>query len=273
VTHTGLGASAAGLPQDRPADTDGRQVFRSPLAVAVWWLWALFAVGNLIDLAVQGRDHTSVVVAFALIFISGLVYAIALRPKIVAEPDELLIVNPVRLHRVGWAAVAGADTSDLLRVRCEWPTDGGTEPGTGTGTGQRAIYCWAVHSSRRRRMAADARAKGQARRAGGSGGSFAGGGGGGFGGSGGSLGGGAGSFGGGGRIGFGGFGSASYNAPPPAPLGLEAGKVIVNLTARAEQARAAAPDAQAVAPVSSWHWPAVAAIGVPALALLIAVLA
>jgi hypothetical protein len=138
-----------------------------------------------------------------------------------------------------------------------------------------------VHSSRRRRMAADARAKGQARRAGGSGGSFAGGGGGGFGGSGGggfggsggSLGGGAGSFGGGGRIGFGGFGSASYNAPPPAPLGLEAGKVIVNLTARAEQARAAAPDAQAVAPVSSWHWPAVAAIGVPALALLIAVLA
>jgi hypothetical protein len=255
VTHSGLGASAAGSPQDRPADIGDRQVFRSPLAVLAWWLWVLFAVGNLIDLAIQGRDHLSVVAAFALILISGLVYAIALRPKIVAEPDGLLIVNPVRVHRVGWAAVVGADTSDLLRVRCEWPTDGGT------GTGKRALYCWAVHSSRRRRLAADARAKGRARRVGGSGGS---------------IGGGGGGIGGGGRIGFGGFGgfgSAPDNAPPPAPLGLEAAKVIADLTARAEQARAAAPDAQAVPPVSSWHWPAVTAIGVPAVALLIAVLA
>jgi hypothetical protein len=246
--HSGLGASAAGSPPDRPADTGGRQVFRSPLAVAAWWLWVIFAVVNLIDLAIQGRDHTSVVVAFALILISGLVYAIALRPKIVAEPDGLLIVNPVRVHRVGWAAVVGADTSDLLRVRCEWPTDGGT------GTGKRSLCSWAVHSSRRRRLAADARAQGRARRVGGSGGSI----------------------GGGGRIGFGGFGgfgSASDNAPPPAPLGLEAAKVIADLTARAEQARAAAPDAQAVPPVSSWHWPAVTAIGVPAVTLLIAVLA
>jgi hypothetical protein len=248
--HSGLGASAAGSPPDRPADTGGRQVFRSPLAVAAWWLWVIFAVVNLIDLAIQGRDHTSVVVAFALILISGLVYAIALRPKIVAEPDGLLIVNPVRVHRVGWAAVAGADTSDLLRVRCEWPADGGT------GTVKRALYSWAVHSSRRRRMAADARAKGRARRVGGRG-----------------FGGGRGSIGGGGRIGFGGFGSAPDNAPPPAHLGLDAASVIADLTARAEQARAAAPDVQAVPPVSSWHWPAVAAIGVPAVALLVAVLA
>jgi uncharacterized membrane protein YgcG len=259
--HSGLGASAAGSPPDRPADTGGRQVFRSPLAVAAWWLWVFFAVVNLIDLAIQGRDHTSVVVAFALILISGLVYAIALRPKIVAEPDGLLIVNPVRVHRVGWAAVAGADTSDLLRVRCEWPADGGT------GTVKRAFYSWAVHSSRRRRMAADARAKGRVRRVGGGG--F--GGGGSVGGRG--FGGGRGSIGGGGRIGFGGFGSAPDNAPPPAHLGLDAASVIADLTARAEQARAAAPDVQAVPPVSSWHWPAVAAIGVPAVALLVAVLA
>ena len=42
--------------QDAPA-RPRPQTFRSPFAVAIWWLWVLFAVGNLIDLAVQGHDH------------------------------------------------------------------------------------------------------------------------------------------------------------------------------------------------------------------------
>ena len=55
-------------------DPDGRQVFRSPGAVVIWWIWVLFAVGNLIDLAVQGRDHLSLVAAFILLFVTGIVY-------------------------------------------------------------------------------------------------------------------------------------------------------------------------------------------------------
>ena len=55
-------------------DQDGRQVFRSVGAVVVWWIWLLFAVGNLIDLAVQGRDHLSLVAAFILLFVTGIVY-------------------------------------------------------------------------------------------------------------------------------------------------------------------------------------------------------
>ena len=109
-------------------DPDGRQVFRSPGAVVVWWVWVLFAVGNLIDLAVQGRDHLSLVAAFILLFVTGIVYVTALRPRIIADADGLTIVNPVRDHRVGWAAVAGADPTDLLRVRCEWPDGDGTAP-------------------------------------------------------------------------------------------------------------------------------------------------
>src|ERR1700684_242267 len=35
----------------KQADADDRQVFRSPIATLIWWLWVLFAVGNLIDLA------------------------------------------------------------------------------------------------------------------------------------------------------------------------------------------------------------------------------
>jgi hypothetical protein len=262
---------------NQPADPDGRQVFRSPLAVSIWWLWVLFAVANVIDLAIQGHDHLSVVAAFTLLVISGVVYVAAQRPKVVADPDGLTIVNPVRVHRVGWAAIAGTDPTDLLRIRCEWAAEGGTEtetstgappatgtgappatgtgappatgtgtpPATGIGTRKRAIYAWAVHSSHRSNMAAEARTKRQARRASGSG-----------------------------RLGLDGFGTPlADNDPPTAPLGLDSAKVIAALTERAEKARAAAPDARAVPPVSSWHWPAVAAIGVPALALLIVLLA
>jgi hypothetical protein len=143
-----------------------RQTFRSPFAVVIWWLWVLFALGNLIDLAVQGRDHLSVVAAFILVLVTGVMYTTAQRPRIIADEDGLTVANPLRDHRIGWAAVAGFDTTDLLRVRCEWPLGVAPEPskpleppepldareGSSPAMGRRAIYSWAVHSSRRRQM-------------------------------------------------------------------------------------------------------------------------
>jgi hypothetical protein len=212
----------------------------------VWWIWVLFAVGNLIDLAVQGRDHLSLVAAFILLFVTGIVYITALRPRIIADDDGLTIANPVRDYRVGWAAVAGADPTDLLRIRCEWQA--------GTGTAHRAIYSWAVHSSRRRQVAAEMRARRQSRQ-----GSR-----GGFGGA-------------GGMGGMGGFGLAagfgSEPSPEGDPLRVDASKVVATLTERAQQARLDAAGTQAVAPVSHWDLVAVAAVVIPGLALLIAALA
>jgi hypothetical protein len=227
-------------------DQDGRQVFRSVGAVVVWWIWLLFAAGNLIDLAVQGRDHLSLVAAFILLFVTGIVYITALRPRIIADDEGLAIANPVRDHRVGWAAVAGADPTDLLRIRCEWQA--------GPGTARRAIYSWAVHSSRRRQVAAEMRARRQSRQ-----GSR-----GGFGGA-------------GGMGGMGGFGLAagfgSEPSPEGDPLRVDANKVVATFTERAQQARLDAPGTQAVAPVSHWNLVAVAAVVIPGLALLIAALA
>jgi hypothetical protein len=220
------------------ADVAGREVFRSPAAAAIWWLWVLFAVGNLVDLAVQGRDHLSLVAAFILLFVTGVVYVTARRPRVIADAAGVTIVNPVGDHRVGWAAVATADTTELLRVRCEWPD--------GDRTGRRAIYAWAVPSSRRRQVAAEARAQ-RASRRGGPG------------------------FGGHGRPG--GYGTPPSQAPPPVPLGVDANRVVAAITARAEQARLDAPGAVATAPASTWNWPAIAAVLIPALALLIAALA
>jgi hypothetical protein len=222
----------------RQADPDGRQVFRSPIASLIWWIWVLFAVGNLIDLAVQGRDHLSVVAACTLLVVTGIMYATAQRPRIIADDDGLTIVNPVRETRVGWPAVVGFDSTELLRVRCLWTAEDGTE------SDMKAFYAWAAHSSRRRKLAEEMRAQRRAR-----GGSTR-------------------------AVRFGGFGAPPVdNAPPPAPLGLDVDVVVATLTERADQVRSDAVGVRAYPPVSSWYWPAIAAVLVPILALVIAVLA
>ncbi len=128
---------------------DKLPVFRSPVAVAVWWLWLLFAIGNLIDLAVQGRDHTSAVAAVILVFVTGIVYVTAQVPRVVARPDSVLIRNPLRDHVISWGSITRVDTLDLLRVRCEWPD--------GEQTRSKVFHAWAVQHSRRREMAHQAR--------------------------------------------------------------------------------------------------------------------
>jgi Bacterial PH domain len=229
-----------------------RQVFRSPAAAAVWWVWLLFAVANLIDIAVQGRDHLSAIAAGTLLVVTGVVYVAAERPKIVADDDGLTIVNPFRDHRVSWAAVAGYDTTDLLRVRCVWTTAAseGNEAGYGEAGGEkrRAIYSWAVHSSRRRAIASELRAQTRGQRRSVSGGGF------------------------GGRGPFGGYGLPPDNAPPPKPLGLDADIVVGALTAQADKAKARAAEVAAGPPVSAWSWSAIAAVLIPAILLVIVAL-
>jgi hypothetical protein len=213
-----------------------RQTFRSPVAVVIWWLWVLLAVATLIDIAVQGRDHLAVVAVFILLLVTGVAYVTAQRPRVVTDDAGMTIMNPLRDHRVGWAAVTGIDPTDLLRVRCAWPLGGEGEERTGT----RAIYAWAVQSTRRKQATALLRADRHRPRS---------------------------------RAPAGGFG---VPAPPePAdqpPTAADAVLIVAELNAIAERGRAdtkAAPGP----PVSTWYWPAFAAIIIPALALTLAILA
>src|SRR5260370_14293311 len=127
------------------------QRYRSPFAVAVWWLWALFALANLSDLAVQGREHLSLVVAVSLVLVTGVVFIAALRPRIVADDDGPTIANPLRVHRIDWRAITAVDATELVRVRCAWQPAGDRDS-------ERVIYAWAVHSSRRKQAATRMRA-------------------------------------------------------------------------------------------------------------------
>ena len=133
----------------------GPQTFRSPTAVVIWWVWLLFAAANLIDIAVQGRDHLSLVAAAILVLATGVAYVTAQRPRIIADTSGLTVVNPLRDHHVGWARVSQVDLVDLLRVHID--------------LGQnrtKVVYSWAVHYSRRRKMIAEGKARRQAARGG-----------------------------------------------------------------------------------------------------------
>jgi hypothetical protein len=237
------------------------QTFRSPTAVVVWVVWLLFAVGNWIDLAVQGRDKVSAVAAAILLLVTGFAYATAWRPRIIVDEAGVTVRNPLLDHRVGWANVAKVDLADLLRVHCEV----GAAPAAG-GKKQKVISSWAVHYSRRRQLAADTRAR---RAASGRRSSFGLGGlGGGFGSRGMSLGG-----------SFGGPVAATSAASDPAEA--EAEKVARLLSDRAAAARAGETQAETQAApgsgvagwleplTSTWSGRALAAIGIPALILLI----
>jgi hypothetical protein len=136
--------------------------FRSTTAVIVWVLWLLFAVANWIDLAVQGRDRTAIVASAVLLLVTGVAYVTAQRPRVIADDTGITVRNPLRDHRIGWAGVVKVDLADLLRVHCDWS---GTEEGSQDSKHRRVITAWAVHYSRRRQMAADVKARRNARRA------------------------------------------------------------------------------------------------------------
>jgi Bacterial PH domain len=136
--------------------------FRSPTAVVVWVVVLLFVVGNWIDLAVQGRDHLSVVAAAVLLLGAGAAYVTAQRPRIIADDAGVTVRNPLRDHRIGWAGVADVDLVDLLRVHCAW----GGPPGAAPADREhhKVISAWAIHYSRRRQFAADVKARRPPRR-------------------------------------------------------------------------------------------------------------
>ncbi len=119
----------------------------------VWWVWLLFLAANLVDIAVQGRDHASAVAAAILVLVTGFAYVAAQRPRVIVDDAGITIRNPLRDYRIGWAGVTKADLADLLRVHCAWDSQQDGKRHT------KIISAWAVHYSRRRKLVAENRAR------------------------------------------------------------------------------------------------------------------
>jgi hypothetical protein len=103
------------------------------------------AVAGLADLAVSGRDHTSVEIAIVLVLITGVAYACAWRPLVIADGDGVTVRNPVRDHRIPWGSVTCVDMKESVQVH--W-----AEPGS---QHDKVIYSWALHAQRRSRIRAE----------------------------------------------------------------------------------------------------------------------
>jgi Bacterial PH domain len=252
-----------------------REVFRLAPPLILWWVWVAFAVANVADLAIEGASaRFAIVVPAILVTITGLAYALALRPRVIAEPSGLTIVNPFRDHHVPWAAIQAVDTGDWVRVHCAPGEAAADPPGPAAASppssaASKAIACWALYvSARTKRRAARAGSMGapglarpamppRTRRVAGSG-----------------------------MLAVAGQepGYAEDSRLPEEArylASLPAAKAIaVRLDTRAgrERARARQADPGRAAPenvpvTARWAWPPAAAMALPALALLIAVLA
>jgi hypothetical protein len=111
-----------------------REAFRLAPPVILWWVWVAFAAANVADFAVQGAPaRFAAVVSAILATVTGLAYALALRPRVIAEPAGLTIVNPFRDHRVPWPAIQAVDAGQWVRVHAA----------------SKAISCWALYVSAR----------------------------------------------------------------------------------------------------------------------------
>ena len=132
-----------------------REVFRLTPPLILWWTWVAFAVANVADFAIQGAPaRFAIVVSAILVTITGLAYALALRPRVIAEPSGLTIVNPFRDHHVPWAAIRAVDTGEWVRVHYA-PGEAAADPDSSASG--RAISCWALYiSARTKRRAARA---------------------------------------------------------------------------------------------------------------------
>jgi Bacterial PH domain len=145
-----------------------RDVFRLTPPVVLWWVWLAFAVANVADFAIQGAaPGFAIVVSAILVTITGLVYALALRPRVIAEPAGLTIVNPFREHHVPWAVVQAVDTGEWVRVHYAPGPAATADPPSISSAASKAISCWALYISagakRKAARAAPAAAPGFAR--------------------------------------------------------------------------------------------------------------
>ena len=143
-----------------------RQVYRTSGSLVAWWAWVAFAVVLLIVLAFGHHDHAALVTASVVVAITGIMYACALRPRIVADAAGITVVNPLRVHEVPWPAVTQVDLVHNVRVHYRGPAGGtsGGDCGAGAPGGEKIVHSWAVQSTGRSRTRSELRARRAARR-------------------------------------------------------------------------------------------------------------
>jgi Bacterial PH domain len=113
----------------------------------LWWAWIAFVLFNAVDLVVQSPDLFSLKVGIAILVVTGIMYACTLRPRVISDADGLTVYNPFRDYRVPWGGVDGVYLGDSVEIQCGRP-----DPRR-----DKTIYSWALYSPRRTRAKAELR--------------------------------------------------------------------------------------------------------------------
>ncbi len=118
-----------------------REVFRLAPPIVLWWVWLVFAAANIADIAVQGTSaRFAVVISALLVTITGVIYTLAFRPRVIAAQTGIVVVNPFRDHHVPWTAVQAVDSGDWVQVHY-------AAPGAPSSAAAKKITCWALYVS------------------------------------------------------------------------------------------------------------------------------
>lgn len=92
---------------------------KSRVGWVLGWLWMVFALYNIVDILRHPWDRASAYAGSILLLVSGIVYVIALRPRLRADPERVLIRNPLRDVEIPWGAVTDVTAVDTVRVDTE----------------------------------------------------------------------------------------------------------------------------------------------------------
>jgi Bacterial PH domain len=138
--------AASGTPWKSAAD--GRTIFRRGTPFIIWWVWVAFAIYNVAQIAIPDHDYFSLELTAGLLAVTAVMYACTVRPRVLADEQGVLVLNPYRDHRVRWGALTGVYLGDSVELGCARPTP----------QKEKTIYCWALYSGRRSRMRSQLRA-------------------------------------------------------------------------------------------------------------------
>ncbi|MBO0828722.1 MAG: PH domain-containing protein [Streptosporangiales bacterium] len=83
------------------------------------WLWMVFALYNVVDILRHPWDRASAYAGSILLLVTGVVYVIALRPRLRADRERVLIRNPLHDVEIPWGAVTEVAAHDTVRVDTE----------------------------------------------------------------------------------------------------------------------------------------------------------
>jgi hypothetical protein len=131
-----------------PTQAQPRETYRLRTPVVGWWIWLAFVVINAIDLAIQWHHRTALVYGAVLAVGTGVAYACALRPRIIADDAGITVLNPLRDCMVPWGAISAVDVGEAVQVHYSLPD--GTD---------KVLTSWALFASSRSQLKADVRAR------------------------------------------------------------------------------------------------------------------